>query len=83
MSSNIDPKDKILRTSSAIIHFDHQTRKINIDPTCEKLVTVKTHYTDGYFLYDEHAWSLDVISPAALVIVKNGLSRTTGISLAK
>lgn len=79
MSSNIDLKDKMLRTSSAAIpiHFDHPTRKLNIDPSCEKLITVKTHYTDGYYLHDEHAWSPDVISPAALVTVKNGLFCTT------
>lgn len=79
MSSNIDLKNKILRTQTAEIpiNFDHPTRQLNVEPRCEKIIPVKTNYTDGQYIHDEHIWSPGVESPAAIINVKNGLFHTT------
>lgn len=79
MSSKIDLKNKVLLTSSARIpiYFDHPTLNLNVEPRCEKLISVKTHYIDGNYLHEDHVWSTHIISPAAIVSVKNGSFRTT------
>lgn len=52
-------------------------KKINIAPTCEQIITVKTNYADGQYIQDEFNWSKDLQSPSALVTVTNNTFRTT------
>lgn len=82
LSCNIDLKNKVLRTSTSDIpiRFDYPVRKISIEPRCEKLITIKTHYLDGQYIHDEHVWSNGLKSPASIVEVKHGLFRTTVIN---
>lgn len=82
LSCNVDLKNKILKTSTVEIpmQFDHPVQLIRVDPRCEKLITVKTNYTDGYYLQDDFYWDKGLVSPAAIVNVKNGFFFTSIIN---
>lgn len=83
LSSNIDLRSKVLRTSSAIIpiHFDYPIKKIKIEPYCRKIVKVKTNYSDGTYIHEDHEWIKGLTTPAALVNVVNGTFLTEVLNL--
>lgn len=82
LGTNIDLKAKVLSTATAEIpiRFDYTVKKIKIEPRTERVITVKTNYTDGYYIQDDHFWENGLKSPAAIVSVKNGSFRTTIIN---
>lgn len=75
-------KNKILHTATADIpiYFDYPKKLIKVEPKCEKLITLKTNYTDGFYIYDDYVWSKGLISPAAIINVTNGKFITTVIN---
>lgn len=82
LSSNIDIKNKILHTATTDIpiRFDYPVKNIKVEPRTEKLITVQTHYSDGQYIHDNHSWGNGLVSPAALVSVKNGTFKTSIIN---
>lgn len=82
LDCTIDFKHKVLRSASSEIpiYTEHPVKTLGIDPKCEKLITVKTNYTDGQYICDQHNWSKDLKSPAAIVTVKNGTFKTSIIN---
>lgn len=82
LGCNIDFKNKVLRTfnTEIPIYFDYPVKQVKIEPNCERFITVKTNYTDGYYICDDFTWSKGLKSPAAIVTVKNGTFRTSIIN---
>ncbi|CAH2088138.1 unnamed protein product [Euphydryas editha] len=82
LDCNIDIKNKLLYTSTAEIpiYFDYPSKKLTIEPRCERVITVKTNYSDGQYIHDEYIWSNGLKSPAAIVQVSRGKFKTSIIN---